>query len=81
MSKYAAISTLDYRLSMMGFSHPDSTKTKEYTNKQGDVVVRCCSLYGVGWYLFACGDNYIKAYSFSKRLLVQQMEESGEYNV
>lgn len=82
MSKFAAINTLDYRLSMMGFYHPDSTKTREYISSDGrGVVVRCKrdDMYGMGWYWYVDGTQ--KGYSFSKRLLIQQMEKSGEYNV
>ena len=81
MSKYAAIYTPDYRLRLMGFSHPDSTKTKEYVNGKGDVVIRCqrSYLYGIGWYWYVNGE--VREYSFSKRLLIDMMERSGVYSL
>lgn len=73
MSKYAAINTLDYRLAMMGFSHPDSTQLKVYRNSSGDMLINRNGCFGNGWYWYRHDIGY-QEYRSSKRSLVQLME-------
>ena len=77
MSKYASINTLDHRLAMMGFHHPDSTKRKEYVHANGDRLSLEMSFGTPRWYLYAAVD--IRFDSFGKRSVVFQMEDSGLY--
>jgi len=67
MSKYAPIHTLDYRLAMLGFSHPSSIEKKTYHNSDGDSLKKV----PFGWVLTKKG---IETYSCSKRLIVEIME-------
>ena len=79
MNKYGVINTLDFRLAMMGFSHPDSTKKNEYYNANGDKLVYSfeCQYGAVSWCWFVRGALY--SASFSKRSIVSTMESSGLY--
>jgi len=77
MSKYAPINTLDYRLAMMGFTHPDSTQLKKYVHKSGDTLERRNGQYSIGWYwtVNSAGCSLDRErYSFKKHSIVKQME-------
>lgn len=77
MSKYASINTLDHKLAMMGFSHPDSTQKKVYVHANGDKVQLEMAFGTPRWFWYA--DNEVKFDSFSKRSVVLTMEDSGIY--
>ena len=82
-SKYGAINTSDYRLAMMGFTHPDSTQLKKYVHQRGDLLERRDGVYGVGWYWTMNSSAHYcslpRGWSFKKRSIVAMMEASLEY--
>ena len=76
MSKYASINTLDHRLAMMGFHHPDSTKRKEYVHANGDRLSLEMSFGTPRWYWYA--ETKVSSACFKKNI-VAMMERYGLY--
>jgi hypothetical protein len=80
MNKFTAINTLDYRLSMLGYYHPDSTKRFEYRNASGDSLIRKNDpSFGIGWYWYRKLIN-VQEYHWSKRSAVKEMEAYYDKN-
>ncbi len=77
-NKNNAINTLDHRLLVMGFSHPDSTKKNTYVHRCGDKLEHRVGEFGRGWYWYRWNLEYT-FWHYMKKSAVKAMEATGRY--